>query len=118
KLPIPMKLRINKLKQYLRGWMGYFTLIDTPNVLKNLDSWIRRRLRMCLWKQWKLPRTRVKKLKGLGVPFGKAYEWGNSRKGYWRIAHSPILDKTLNNVYWLHHGLVNLYERYTKLRQT
>ncbi|MCO0600397.1 group II intron reverse transcriptase/maturase, partial [Peribacillus butanolivorans] len=54
--------------------------------------------------------------KGLGVPFGKAYEWGNSRKGYWRIAHSPILDKTLNNVYWLHHGVVNLYERYTKLR--
>ncbi|MEJ9233375.1 group II intron reverse transcriptase/maturase, partial [Peribacillus butanolivorans] len=45
KLPIPMKLRINKLKQYLRGWMGYFALIDTPNVLKNLDSWIRRRLR-------------------------------------------------------------------------
>ncbi|MEP9408444.1 group II intron reverse transcriptase/maturase [Peribacillus frigoritolerans] len=118
KLPIHMKLRINKLKQYLRGWMGYFALIDTPNVLKNLDSWIRRRLRMCLWKQWKLPRTRVRKLKGLGVPFGKAYEWGNSRKGYWRIAHSPILDKKLNNVYWLHHGLVNLYERYTKLRQT
>ncbi|AXN41490.1 group II intron reverse transcriptase/maturase [Peribacillus butanolivorans] len=118
KLPIPMKLRINKLKQYLRGWMGYFALIDTPNVLMNLDSWIRRRLRMCLWKHRKLPRTRVKKLKGLGVPFGKAYEWGNSRKGYWRIAHSPILDKTLNNVYWLHHGLVNLYERYTKLRQT
>ncbi|MGE1104270.1 group II intron maturase-specific domain-containing protein, partial [Peribacillus simplex] len=45
KLPIPMKLRINKLKQYLRGRMGYFALIDTPNVLKNLDSWIRRRLR-------------------------------------------------------------------------
>lgn len=93
-----------------------FALIDTPNVLKNLDSWIRRRIRMCIWKQWKLPRTRVRKLKGLGVP--KAYEWGNSRKGYWRLAHSLILDKTLNNVYWIHHGLVNLYERYTKLRQT
>ncbi|MGG3494798.1 group II intron reverse transcriptase/maturase [Peribacillus simplex] len=118
KSPIPMEFRIGRVKQYLRGWVGYFALIDTPNILRRLDSWIRRRLRMCLWKQWKLPRTRVRKLKGLGVPSGKAHEWGNSRKGYWRIAHSPILQKTLNNAYWHNQGLESLYERYTKLRQT
>lgn len=77
KSPVPMEVRIGKLKQYLRGWIGYVALVDTPSILRKLDSWIRRRLRMCLWKQWKLPRTRVRKLKGLGVPSGKAFEWGN-----------------------------------------
>ena len=118
KSPIPMEARIGKLKQYLRGWIGYFALVDTPSILRKLDSWIRRRLRMCLWKQWKLPRTRVRKLKGLGVPFGKAFEWGNSRKGYWRIANSPVLHKTLDNAFWHNQGLESLYERYIKLRQT
>lgn len=118
KSPIPMEIRIGRLKHYLRGRVGYFALIDTPSILKKLDSCIRRRLRMCLWKQWKLPRTRVRKLKSLGVPSGKAYEWGNTRKGYWRIAYSPILGSTLNNAYWHNQGLGGLYERYTKLRQT
>ncbi|WP_036835076.1 group II intron reverse transcriptase/maturase [Pontibacillus litoralis] len=118
KQPIPMERRITKLKQYLKGWMGYFALMDTPSVLKGLDAWIRRRLRMCLWKQWKRPKTRIRKLKGLGVPHQKAYEWGNSRKGYWRIAHSPVLHKTLDNTYWYHQGLESLYVRYTQLRQT
>lgn len=71
KSPILMEIRIGRLKHYLRGRVGYFALIDTPSILKKLDSWIRRRLRMCLWKQWKLPRTRVRKLKSLGVPSGK-----------------------------------------------
>ncbi|CAG9622110.1 hypothetical protein BACCIP111883_02901 [Sutcliffiella rhizosphaerae] len=51
-----------------------------------MDEWIRRRLRMIVWKEWKHPRTIVRKLKGLGVHPSKAYEWGNSRKKYWRIA--------------------------------
>lgn len=74
KKPYPMEYRIKKLNQYLIGWYGYFALADTPSVFKYLDSWIRRRLRMCVWKEWKLPKTRVRKLKGLGVPKGKDYE--------------------------------------------
>ncbi|WP_110926706.1 group II intron reverse transcriptase/maturase [Bacillus massiliglaciei] len=115
---IPMEVRIEKLNQYLTGWCGYFALADTPSKCKEFDEWIRRRLRMLEWKQWKKPRTRVRKLKGLGVPDQKAYEWGNSRKKYWRIACSPILHKTLNNLYWSHRGLKSLYNRYEFLRQT
>jgi RNA-directed DNA polymerase len=59
KSPIPMELRIKELNQYLTGWCGYCALADTPSIFKELDEWIRRRLRMCVWKQWKLPRTRV-----------------------------------------------------------
>ena len=115
---IPMEVRIEKLNQYLTGWCGYFALADTPSKFKEFDEWIRRRLRMIEWKQWKNPRTRVRKLKSLGVPDQKAYEWGNSRKKYWRIASSPILHKTLDNSYWSHRGLKSLYQRYEFLRHT
>lgn len=54
--------RIQELNRYLMGWHGYFSLADTPSAFKAMDMWIRRRLRMCLWKQWKSPRTKVKGL--------------------------------------------------------
>jgi RNA-directed DNA polymerase len=116
--PIPMEVRIEKLNQYLTGWCGYFALADTPSKFKEFDEWIRRRLRMIEWKQWKNPKTRVRKLRSLGVPDHKAYEWGNSRKKFWRIASSPILHKTLDNSYWSNRGLKSLYQRYEFLRHT
>jgi RNA-directed DNA polymerase len=100
KSPVPMELRIQKLNQYLVGWCGYYALADTPSIFKDLEGWIRRRLRLCYWKQWKLPKTRVRKPIGLGVDKHKAYEWENSRKGYWRIANSPILHRALNYAFW------------------
>jgi len=115
---IPMKTRIERLNQYLTGWCGYFALADTPTIFKELDQWIRRRLRMCQWKEWKKPKTKVRKLLGLGIPKEKAYEWGNSRKKYWRVAKSPILQRTLSNSYWSLKGLKSLYLRYLQLRQT
>lgn len=117
KKPLPMEYRIEKLNQYLMGWCGYFALADTPSVFVDIDSWIKRRLRMCMWKNWKKPSTKVRKLIGLGVWKGKAYEWGNSRKGYWRISKSPILHTTLGNSYWSSQGLKSLLSRYKALRQ-
>ncbi|SFL20789.1 group II intron reverse transcriptase/maturase [Paenibacillus sp. 1_12] len=111
-----MEERIKELNQYLIGWCGYFSLADTPSVFQHLDSWIRRRLRMCLWKQWKKPKTKVKRLISLGMPKDKAFEWGNTRKGYWRIARSPILSRALNNLYWESNGFRCLMDRYNKLR--
>lgn len=116
--PFPMEVRIEMLNRYLIGWCGYFALADTPSKFKEFDEWIRRRLRLCEWKQWKKPKTRVRKLIGLGVPDYKAYEWGNSRKKYWRIACSPILHIALDNSYWNQRGLKSLYNRYENLRQS
>lgn len=118
KSPIPMEIRIQKLNQYLVGWCGYYALADTPSVFKDLEGWIRRRLRLCYWKQWKLPKTRIRKLIGFGIDKHKAYEWGNTRKGYWRITNSPILSRALNNAFWRKEGLKSLYERYESLRHT
>ncbi len=66
-----MEKRIEKLNKYLMGWCGYFALAETPSKFKEFDEWIRRRLRMCLWKEWKTPKTRIRKLRGLGVPSHK-----------------------------------------------
>ena len=117
KVPYPIEYRIQRLNQYLIGWCGYFALADTRSIFSKLDGWIRRRLRMCLWKEWKKPKTKIRNLIKLGVPTWKAYEWGNSRKGYWRIANSPILHQTLGNSYWRSRGLRSLQERYEFLRQ-
>lgn len=114
--PYPMEYRIEKLNQYLMGWCGYFALADTPSIFTKFDSWIRRRLRMCMWKNWKKSDTKVRKLIGLGVPQGKAFEWGNSRKSYWRISKSPVLHRTLGNSYWSSQGLKSLLSRYETLR--
>jgi len=116
KKSMKMEERIKELNQYLIGWCGYFSLADTPSIFPNMDSWIRRRLRMCLWKQWKNPRTKVKRLVSLGVPKDKAFEWGNTRKGYWRIAGSPILHRALGNQYWESIGWKSLTDRYNSLR--
>lgn len=116
--PIPLELRIEKLNEYLVGWCGYFALADTPTPFKQLDEHIRRRLRMCLWKQWKLPKTKIKRLISLGVPREKAHEWGNSRKKYWRISNSPILHTTLNLKFWRNQKLKSLLDRYNHLRHT
>ncbi|RAN86777.1 maturase [Bacillus sp. SRB_28] len=115
---ISMEDRLKKLNQYLIGWLGYFALADTKSIFEQLDQWIRRRLRQCVWKMWKRPKIRIKNLRKLGVEARKAYEWGNSRKGYWRVSKSPILHKTLGNSYWSCQGLRSLYLRYEQLRQT
>ena len=109
--------RIKGLNTYLDGWMGYYALAKTPGVFSDIDSWVKRRLRMCLWKQWKRVRTRYRKLRALGLPEWVIHEFANSRKGYWRMAGGP-LNRALNNAYWQSQGLVSLTERYNRLRKT
>lgn len=115
---IPMETRIYKINQFLVGWVNYFSLAETPTPFKEMDSYLRRRLRMCRWKEWKNPRTKTKRLISLGIPKDKAYEWGNTRKKYWRISKSPILHTALNNNYWSNLGLKSMLERYNHMRQT
>jgi RNA-directed DNA polymerase len=115
---IAMENRIHKLNEYLVGWVNYYNLADTRSVIVKLEGWLNRRLRMIRWKEWKLPKTKVRKLIELGVPEWKAYEWGNTRKAYWRISKSPILHKTLGKAYWLSLGLKSISARYDLQRST
>ena len=118
KKSVSMEVRIEKLNRYLVGWLGYYQLAETPSIFKALDGWIRRRLRMIRWKEWKKVQTKYKNLIRLGVKRGKAWEWANTRKAYWRIAKSPILHKALGEQYWIHQGLKSLFNRYQTMRWT
>ncbi|WP_208585947.1 group II intron reverse transcriptase/maturase [Gracilibacillus suaedae] len=115
---ISMETRIERLNRYLIGWIGYYQLTEAPSVLKQIDSWIQRRLRMIRWKEWKLVKTRYRELQRFGVKKEKAWEWANTRKAYWRIANSPILHRTLGNRYWGSQGLESLFIRYQFSRMT
>ncbi|WP_347550857.1 group II intron reverse transcriptase/maturase [Pseudalkalibacillus hwajinpoensis] len=94
---LAMSDRIKKLNKFIVGWRNYFQLAETTSTFRELMAWLRRRLRMIRWKEWKTPKTRRKELLSLGVTKAKAFEWSNTRKGYWRIASSPILHRTFND---------------------
>ena len=87
--------RKTALKEYLRGWTEYYKLADMGSKVKEIDQWLRRRIRMCIWKSWKRVRTRIRNLIKCGIPKLKAYEWGNTSKGYWRIADSWIATRAM-----------------------
>ena len=79
------------------GWINYYKLADMGKLLKDIDEWMRRRIRMVFWKRWKRVRTRYRNLEKLGISHAKAGILANSRKGCWRIASSPILHTALSN---------------------
>ena len=89
--------RKDRLNQVVRGWTNYFKKADAKNALKALDEWLRSRIRMATWKRWKKIRTRYTNLKRAGLDEEQAWMWANTRKGYWRTAHSPILSRVLSN---------------------
>ena len=107
-----MELRSIKLRQVIVGWVNYFKLADMKSTLKTLDEWLRRRIRLCYWKQWKKIKTKHDNLKKLGIDEYKAWEYANTRKGYWRISNSPILARTLSNKYLREQGFITLTEKY------
>ena len=82
--------RKQKLKEYIQGWVGYYHLADMRRLCLETDKWLRRRIRMCIWKAWKLPKTRIKNLMKCGVKEYSARQWGYC-KGYWRVSGTPIM---------------------------
>ena len=107
-----LDFRLLKLKQAISGWINYFGIADMKTITQKLDEWLRRRIRMCVWKQWKKTRTKFKNLMKLGVPRAKAWQHANTRKSYWRTSNSPILACTITNSKLKKRGLVSIHERY------
>jgi RNA-directed DNA polymerase len=100
---------IKELRPYLVGWRSYFGFCQTPRVLTDLEAWIRRRLRMYIWRQWKNGQNRFKELRRLGVPKFQAAPAAGSSKGYWRMSHHPVVQLALRNQYFDSLGLPRIY---------
>lgn len=86
-----------KLKQYIIGWVNYFKHASMTKLLGTTDQWLRRRLRMFIWKRWKTIKTRHQMLIKLGYNHKKAIKYANTRKGYWHIANSQILNCSITD---------------------
>ncbi len=108
--------RKESLSQYIKGWINYFKLADMKKILLRIDEWYRRRLRMVIWKQWKRIRTKMTNLIKLGVKKSKAYEWANTRKGYWHTSSSFILQTTITTERLKTSGYVFLSDYYQRVR--
>jgi len=102
---ISLPQMVKEITTYLRGWLGYFGDCQTPSVLQRLESWLRRRLRSVVWKQWKQGRTRFRELRKRGLGKDLAAQTAGSPHGPWRIAHSPALAIALPNAYFAELGL-------------
>lgn len=92
---IPNDVRPLMVSDFVRGWVSYFRLADMKKLLREVDEWMRRRIRMAYWKQWKRVRTRFRMLQRCGIERERAWMFANTRKGYWRVAASPVMTKAI-----------------------
>jgi RNA-directed DNA polymerase len=97
---------IERLNKYLTGWRGYFGFCETPKVLKDLDSWVRRRIRCSAWRQWKTGRKRYQELTKRGVNRDVIFSALCSSMGPWRASHHPAMQTAYSNQYFREIGLV------------
>lgn len=110
--PTPQQTKLKKLEAVIRGWVNYFKIAKAKSNMQQLDEMTRTRLRIATWRRWKRIKTKVINLIKLGIARSKAYMWGNSSKGACRVAHSPILCRTLGIEYWQKAGYIGFYNCY------
>jgi len=107
-----LKSRLDKLAKIAIGWVNYFGIADMSGLCQKIDEWLRRRIRMCIWKTWKRIKTRHDNLVKLGIENIRAWELANTRKGYWRISNCLILSTTLTNNVIEKLGFVSFTKRF------
>ncbi|RBA27509.1 group II intron maturase-specific domain-containing protein, partial [Flavobacterium tibetense] len=113
--PAKLEERITKIKEIQRGWLNYFRGTNIMGKLRDMDGWLRNRIRYCIWHDWKKPERKRKNLIRLGVDQDHAYAWSRTRKGGWAIAQSPILGTTITLKRLKQKGYESLTEIYIQL---
>lgn len=113
---VSMEYRLKRISLYLRGWMGYFGISQLYGPIPELDGWLRRRIRMCYWKQWRRPRTRIGNLLKLGTPRQHAFSTGLSRKGYWRLSRTLATQTGMTNEWLAQQGLLSIRDLWMKVQ--
>jgi RNA-directed DNA polymerase len=113
---VSMAERFERLNRYLRGWMNYFGISQHYTPIEELDGWLRRRIRMCYWKQWRRPRTRIANLLKLGTSKRHAILTGISRKGYWRLSKTLATQTGMMNECLEQQGLLSIRKLWMKVQ--
>ncbi len=112
---VSMAYRLKKLREYMRGWIGYFGISEYYKPIPPLDQWIRRRLRMCYWKMWKRPKKRYQQLRKLGVTTQQIKMVVSSRKGYWKLSRTLATNMGMGNAWLEEQGLISLKKQWSKI---
>jgi RNA-directed DNA polymerase len=112
---VSMGYQLFKVSQFLRGWINYYGIANTYQRCVELDHWLRRRVRMCYWRQWRKPRTKVRNLLKRGVRIQAAVACGITSKGPWRSSKTPGIQQALSNAYLAKAGLYSLREGWIKV---
>ena len=115
--PIPLSERLYRLEQVTRGWINYYRFAHIVGKLKELDTWVRNRLRYCIWHDWKKPNKRMRSFIRLGIEAGQAYAWSRTRIGGWATAQSPIMKTTVTISRLERKGYVSFTSQYSKSRR-
>ena len=101
-----------RIKVYARGWMNYYGIADMKNPIDDINGWLYHRIRMCIWKQWKKSRTKMRNLRKLGVPEDLAYMAANSRRGYWFVTHTVAVNMAMTKERLIRTGFYDLAMAY------
>lgn len=104
-----------RLQYYVRGWINYFSMASMNGVMQRIDKWLKRRIRMMIWKQWKRIRTKYRNLIQLGINPGKVYGIANSRQGLWHMANHPVVKMALTDKRLKRAGYTFLTDCYSKM---
>ncbi len=110
-----MRQRIPVLRRYVIGWLNYYGHSRSYSQLLTLDQWLRRRVRLCYWKQWKRPRTRRRHLMALDISKDDVKLASRSRKGYWRMAGNSIVQRALTKRWLWDQGVPNMRQQWVDL---
>lgn len=114
--PYSFEERLQRLKEIWAGWVNNYRLASIHHKLKQLDEWLRNRLRYCIWHDWKKLERKRKNLIRLGVKQGQAYAWSRTRMGGWAVAQSPILGTTITLSRLRKKGYESMTEHYLKFK--
>lgn len=106
---------MKRIEKSARGWLNYYGIADMKSNIEDINGWLYRRIRMCIWKQWKLPRTRKRKLMGLGLSEWAACEGAYSRKSYWRMSNVGVVKRALTKERLIHWGFFDLSTAYQSM---
>ena len=111
---ISLACMLGELRRALTGWINYFGIAKCKGLCEATDEWLRTRIRQYIWKQWKRQRTKIRRLRSFGVKIRTSFQWGLTKRSYWRIANSPVLKTTVTNGYLEKQGLFSLTKHYTE----
>ena len=107
-----IKPSLEEIKVYARGWLNYYGIASMKKNIEDINGWLYHRIRMCIWKQWKKPKTKIRNLFKMGIPMELAWQAGNSRRGHWFTTQTVAINMAMTKERLINSGFYDLATAY------